>query len=87
MTDPYEDGPAAPIADAPQTARTLEIPSLTLYRVDGRGRVNLSGVVADGTEFYSATKNPDGTITLAPVRVATTTAKRSTVDDEPIAGL
>ena len=85
MTDPYEDGPAAPLADSPQTAPTLDIPSLVLYRVDGRGRVNLSDVVADGTEFYTATKNADGTITLAPVRVATTTVKRNgTVDTDDV---
>lgn len=50
---------------------------LTLYKVDGRGRVNLSGLVPDGVEFYTAEPDTDGTITLSPVKVATTSATRS----------
>lgn len=51
---------------------------LTLYRVDGRGRLNLDGIVSDGVEFYTADKDDDGVITLNPVKVATTAIKRTT---------
>lgn len=57
---------------------------LTLYKVDGRGRVNLSGLVPDGVEFYTAEPDTDGTITLSPVKVATTSATR-TGQDTPTA--
>lgn len=60
---------------------------LTLYKVDGRGRLNLAGVVADGTEFYTATQGDGGLIFLAPVKVATTAVKRGTVEDVPIPGI
>ncbi len=57
---------------------------LTLYRVDARGRLNLAGVVADGVEYYTATKDPsgNGTIVLSPVKVATTAVKRAAGADE-----
>lgn len=58
---------------------------LVLHRVDGRGRVNLDGIVEPGVEFYTAEKEDDGTITLEPVKVATTAVKRGSqtpVDDE-----
>lgn len=55
---------------------------LTLYRVDARGRLNLAGVVADGVEYYTATKNDNGTIVLSPVKVATTAVKRAAGADE-----
>jgi hypothetical protein len=56
---------------------------LLLHRVNARGHINLSGLVAEGVEFYSAIKDEgDGSITLHPVRVATTVAKRGSVDDE-----
>jgi hypothetical protein len=75
VTDPYEDGARPELATDPALSPAVE--PLTLYRVDGRGRVNLTGVVADGVEFYTATRNGDGTVTLAPVRVATTSVKRT----------
>lgn len=56
---------------------------LTLYRVDGRGRLNLDGIVTEGVEFYTATKDDDGIITLGPVKVATTAIKRTTDDSQP----
>lgn len=61
---------------------------LTLYRVDGRGRINLDGVVADGVEFYTAETSPDGgSIVLTPVKVVSTTTKRTsapTVDPDDV---
>lgn len=74
MTDEYNDADAQ-ASPAPNNA------PMTLYRVDGRGRVNLSGLVGDGVEFYTATKT-DGLILLAPVRVATTSVKRTSADEE-----
>lgn len=77
----------APFDTDDQDTKTAPAPTpdlLTLYRVDGRGRVNLSGVVADGTEFYTATRHADGTITLAPVRVATTVIKRTGEDQNDL---
>lgn len=60
---------------------------LTLYRVDARGRLNLAGVIGKGVEFYTAELELDeltnfetGRIILAPVRVATTSVKRTTED-------
>jgi len=83
VTDPFDENVTQnnPIADPTPQAPTPAVTPLTLYRVDGRGRLNLSGVVADGIEFYSATKDPGGTITLVPVRVATTAVKRTTGED------
>lgn len=75
MTDEYNDAETLKADPAPAAA------PMTLYRVDGRGRVNLSGLVGDGVEFYTATKN-DGLIVLAPVRVATTSVKRTSADEE-----
>lgn len=67
--------------DDAQTALTDEadLPPapLTLYRVDGRGRVNLDGIVTPGVEFYTASKSTEGLIILAPVRVATTAIPRT----------
>lgn len=66
---------------------------LVLHRVDGRGRINLEGVVQDGVEFYVATEYAPGaditagSIVLTPVKVATTAVKRTTptpeTDDAP----
>lgn len=61
---------------------------LVLHRVDGRGRVNLDGIVEPGVEFYTATRGTadDGTdtglIVLAPVKIATTAVKRTSTTDE-----
>jgi hypothetical protein len=55
---------------------------LALHRVDGRGRVNLEGIVTPGTEFYMAARDDDGNIRLTPVKVVTTVAKRNH-DDGP----
>lgn len=65
---------------------------LVLHRVDGRGRVNLEGIVAADVEFYTAVRVTDddgddtGAIVLEPVKIATTAVKRgSTIpaaDDE-----
>lgn len=62
---------------------------LVLHRVDGRGRVNLDGIVAPGVEFYTATMQLDdgdetGDIILSPVKIATTAVKRATITtDDP----
>jgi len=61
---------------------------LVLHRVDGRGRVNLDGIVAPGVEFYTADKHLDadgnatGAIFLSPVKIATTAVKRTSATDE-----
>jgi hypothetical protein len=61
---------------------------LVLHRVDGRGRVNLDGIVDKDVEFYTAERltGADGTetgaIVLSPVKIATTAVKR-TSDNGP----
>lgn len=61
------------------------MPDLTLYRADGRGRLNLAALITDGTEFYTADKLEDGAIVLTPVTVVSTTIKRTTEsDDQPV---
>lgn len=82
MTDPYATPADAPFDGGVQTAdKSIPFPPeplpLVLYRVDTRGRVNLHDLVAHGTEFYTGAANPDGTITLSPVHIATTSLKRT----------
>jgi hypothetical protein len=79
VTDPYTDEATPKRADA---APPVALAPMTLFRVDGRGRVNLSGVVADDVEFYSAVKGDGGMIILAPVQIATTSIKRGATGDE-----
>jgi len=51
--------------------------TLRFYAVDGRGRVNLAGLVEPGAQFYRADKAPNGVITLTPVEIVTTAVKRT----------
>lgn len=48
---------------------------LSLYKVGTSGRVNL-GALGELEEFYTAEKAEDGTITLSPVEVNTTSTKK-----------
>lgn len=52
------------------------MPALSLYKVGSNGRIALGDLAAEG-EFYQATKDDEGTITLSPVEVKTTTTKRT----------
>lgn len=54
---------------------------LTLYKVGTRGRVQLEDLATEG-DFYQATKDDEGTITLSPVQVATTGTKRTLAGDQ-----
>ena len=82
MTDqPTEATEATEAAEPVDLTRLSASAAITLYRVDGRGRVNLAGVVADGVEFYSAVQRADGTILLVPVLVSTTAVKRNASED------
>lgn len=54
---------------------------LTLYKVGTRGRVQLEDLAVEG-DFYQATKDDEGTITLSPVQVATTGGKRTLTGDQ-----
>lgn len=53
---------------------------LNLYVVGANGRVQLGDLAAKG-DFYTAEKDTDGSITLMPVRVNTTSTKRTPADD------
>lgn len=57
---------------------------LVLRQVDGRGRLNLEGIVTPGAH-YTATPDADGAIVLSPVKVLTTAVKRTNDDgrDDP----
>lgn len=55
---------------------------MQLYKVDGRDRVCLAGLVDEGTEYFQAQKNDDGTITLSKVDVVTTAARRTSEQPE-----
>lgn len=58
--------------------------TLTFYRVSAGGRIALEGVVDPDVEFYTAARNDDGTITLKPVNIVTTSGrlKRETADPQ-----
>lgn len=61
-----------------QAIQHIEQAALRFYAVDGRGRVNLAGLVEPGAQFYRADKEPNGVITLTPVEIVTTAVKRTT---------
>lgn len=57
------------------------MPSISLYKVGTRGRVQLEGFATEG-DFYTVEKDEDsGIITLTPVMVHTTGAARRTEQD------
>lgn len=61
------------------------MPKLSLYKVGSNGRVALGALATEG-DFYTAEKEDDGTIVLSPVEVNTTTAKRTTGEQDALPG-
>lgn len=55
---------------------------LTLYKVGTNGRIQLGATFATEGDFYTVEKNEDGVITLSPVSVQTTSAKRTLAGDQ-----
>lgn len=61
--------------------------SLILALADARGRLNLDGTVTPGTHYIvnpmiGADGEPNGTVMLTPVKVATTAVKRAASDED-----
>lgn len=56
---------------------------LSLYKVGSNGRVALGALATEG-DFYTASIDLDGVITLAPVEVNTTTTKRTTGEQDQL---
>jgi hypothetical protein len=54
---------------------------LKLYKVGGRGRVQLEDLATEG-DYYQVTKDDEGTITLSPVQVIATGTKRTLAGDQ-----
>ncbi len=55
---------------------------LTLYKVGTNGRIQLGSDLAKADDFYTASKDEDGTIVLSPVQVNTTTTRRAADEDQ-----